>query len=328
MDGSIVGPLSAAPPVMPPLSAQPQFSQLTPVYEPGPTNTIADIPQPLVKGIEFVRTPTSMPPAPVTLPNPEPIPIAAEPIASPLPMPPSSQLIQPVIAPVPSTPIAASPVEAFVEPTPAVDGQLAASVAATQSANDHKLQEIENTVVNQSTVATPVNTIDSYVTEPFAQTAAVDPGLSNYFNSTAPQADIIINKQPVRKSGLSGINKKPILIVSAIVLAIVILSVGGYLIYNNIISPPKTQDVPVTASPTPAAKQPGFTETSTSTAATSDTTTGSTTASSPAVTTMPDTTTQSSAAATTPTTPDSTPVIPAATPSGEVTSVPSTGLQW
>ena len=57
-----------------PVTASPRFSQLTPVYQPTPTNTPADIAQPRVKGIEFV-TPAASKPAVVA---------AAAPLASPV----------------------------------------------------------------------------------------------------------------------------------------------------------------------------------------------------------------------------------------------------
>lgn len=70
-DGSFLGavhdPSVSSPP---PAPTQPQFSQLTPVYAATPANTPADIPQPPVKGIEFVQAPT---PTPVVVTPPTPI---------------------------------------------------------------------------------------------------------------------------------------------------------------------------------------------------------------------------------------------------------------
>lgn len=64
-DGSFLGAVhDPAVTSQPSAPSQPQFSQLTPVYAATPANTPADIPQPPVKGIEFVQAVTPTPSTP------------------------------------------------------------------------------------------------------------------------------------------------------------------------------------------------------------------------------------------------------------------------
>ena len=77
---------------------QPQYSQLTPVYAPTPTNTPADIPQPAVKGIEFVKPSPQV--APVAVSAPTPMHVA---VPAPVPVPVTPTLVAPVM-PKPLTP--------------------------------------------------------------------------------------------------------------------------------------------------------------------------------------------------------------------------------
>jgi hypothetical protein len=355
MDGTTVGPLSTPQPTAPagdlfvdhssyidsnPVTSpvtQPQFSQLTPIYAPGPTNTVDDIPQPLVKGIEFVQAPTPMPmpPAPVMPPVPQPVVVTPDPLpaSAALPLPPA-QLIQPVLPPMPVAPIAATPpVQSFEEPTTTVDDQFATTLAETQqSESDHKLQEIENTNIDQAVGAIPVSTLGSTVIDSVAQAPVIDTGIANYFSNPAPAprtSDIIINNTPVGKPSIwsvinTSLNRK----IAIIVLAVALLGGGGFLVYSNFIAPNLNKKAATTATSAPAASQPVFTQptsTDTTTTATDTTSTSTDTTTTAATTTTPDTTTQSSAASTT-TTPAVT--TPASTATTTTTPVSNTGLQY
>lgn len=158
---------------------QPQYSQLTPVYAPTPTNTPADIPQPAVKGIEFIKpstqvAPVSAQPAPIVSATPvqqpvapkiqAPAPIVSKPASMPTPtvvnIPPVPVLptprIQtptptpapaPVVAPAQIAPVAPAPpqVNPISAPKPVAPVAPPAPISAT-STSYSAIQEAENQI--------------------------------------------------------------------------------------------------------------------------------------------------------------------------------------
>lgn len=118
-----VASVAASQPSSQASSLQPQFSQLTPVYAQAPVKTLNDIPQPAVKGIEFVQTPTPVQPvnlqpqAPVVPTLPPATPVLDQPFKLPTPTVVSAP-IAPVAAPTPPPPMPPANPEPFKLPTP------------------------------------------------------------------------------------------------------------------------------------------------------------------------------------------------------------------
>ena len=329
-------------PVQPPI---PQFSQLTPVYAPGPTNTRADISQPAVKGIEFVQSPTAASPAPF----PTAIPPAPEPmiVAPSAPVSPStSQLIQPILPPVSPPPIApVSPTTAL----PADENVGMMSGAINYSAIENQLEDLDldqvvgavpptpdfnipaqvyvpSTVTPSAAVPTPMPA-PTPVIPTIAPAAVLDQPLAkppdagkSYFEN-AYQA-IAQPTAPTGKTGRKRLNLNPVLVRRILIIAgiVIVLGVGGYFGVSAILGSHKSS-----TATKPAVTQPTFTQPTTSTDTTTTTTPSTTTTdSSSATTTTPDTTT--TAPATTTTAPAATTPAPAPTTTTPVVS--NTGLEW
>ena len=134
------------PPVTPPLATPAtQFSQVTPVYAPGPTNTVADIPQPAVKGIEFIQ------PSTTPVPSIPPLPSAAGPVISmpqpslptPSTLPPSARPVLSPTVPIQPVPQPIAPIAPTETPLPSAQSIGSMSGAANYKAIENRIQDLD-----------------------------------------------------------------------------------------------------------------------------------------------------------------------------------------
>lgn len=312
-----------------PSAQQTQYSQVTPVYAPGPTNSVTDIPQPAVKGIEFVKAPTAVQPPIISEPVMQPAP-APQPVMPPAPpVSATNQLIQPVLPPplTPSVPMPpVQPAQAAPQPAlPVTAGLNDASkkpgdvgAPASTEPTELTIQKIENVDLDQMVNAVPATPVAAPEVALAAQSTAPT---NSYFPST-PQADIVLVNNTKRP-----INKQLIVRIGIIVAVVVVLAVGGYFVATKLMSTKKTQPTPTatTTTQTPTIAQPSFTSpaTTTSTTPTDTTTAAATTTSTPPANTSsaPATTT-----VTTPAAPTPAPTPAPATPTSP--AVANTGLDW
>lgn len=315
-------------PAMPPVQPA-QYSQLTPVYAPGPSNSVTDIPQPAVKGIEFVKTPTPVQPSTIAAP-------VAQPDTMPQPMTPpvsaAGQLIQPVLSP--SSP----PMPPAQPPQMAQPAQPAMSTSDVPGAGSDvgvppstvptelTIQKIENTDLDQMVNAVPATPVNAPEASPPVATAPAMVATSYFPSTTTPQGDIIL----VGNDNKRHISKRLVLKIVIITAVVLVLAGGGYFVYTNFINTKKSQPATSTTSTTqtPTVSQPSFTQTPATT-----TTTAPVTASSAPVTTDTATATTTAPAATASSTPaTSTAPAPATTTAPAATTstpaVANTGLDW
>lgn len=249
-----------ASPVAPPpiVQPQPQYSQLTPVYAPTPTNTPADIPQPAVKGIEFVQPAAALiQPAPPVEPVAVSPAIMPPPVATPLPttVPPlqSPQLIQPVLPPPPAT---TSPPTVTPPLPPAID------TLATSSANYTNIEnQIEDVDLDQMVGAVPASNVTQQAVpapQPVAPATSTPAAAANtYFQSKGQ----IVSDVPITDTK-SGRNIDPKLIrrVAIIAGSIIILGVISYFVITAIAGNNKEPVAPATdTTQTPDIAEPDFT---------------------------------------------------------------------
>ncbi len=339
MDGTTAGGLGTVIPVPP---IQPQFSQLTPVYASGPTNTVADIQQPAVKGIEFVQAPTTGLSAPAPLVYPDPV----------MPAPAAPQLIEPILSS--SVPLTSEPTAMNIAPEPSMP-QPIQSVDSMSGAVDYNAIEnqLENLDLDQNVaVQTPepsINTFTAPVNLPLPPVPPVPTGPPTIEPTNVSVADLgLTEKQSADKSyfdnAYQAINdttkvssqknsKNPLIIKRILIVLgiVVILGVGGYFGVSAILGGGKSTPAPTTTSQTPTVTQPVFTQPSAATdttAATSSSTTAAATTTSPTVTDSSTTSTTTTAPATTTSPAASASPAPAATNTTSSPAVSNTGLEW
>lgn len=292
-------PLSEAPqPVFSPQplepAVQPQYSQLTPVYAPTPVNNPTDIPQPAIKGMEFV-VPAPPPPAPMFAPTPAPDSAYA---------PPPPELVEEVVAP--------APVADSSQPAdPANDSAPLLPITSLNSITDPGLvqslptpysQDYEQSIQNvdldtmvsgtSDVVAAPESTVPAFVPLPVAPVFDTQPSFAppppQYQAPALAQAFTNPPDQPPRPAatnpvasyfqsmpgGASGVPimaaaaptgiwprfKVPILIaIGVIVLGLGALGVSAIINSQNVATTPPATETPVTEEPVeeePAVIQP------------------------------------------------------------------------
>lgn len=302
-------PVAVPPPapIAPVLPAAPQFSQLTPVYAPTPTNTVADIPQPAVKGIEFVQAPPPLPPV---------VPLPAPPSLSPSQQLMQSTTIQPVTPPVqapapvvtqpPTAPVMSGPEKYASIENHLEDVDLDQTLGVTNAPSVPNMANTPEPAVVRSSLAAAPPTIH-------------DEAVRTYFQTSSQAATDV----PVTPTGFSLKNLNPVLIRRVAIIAgiVIVLGVGGYFIVSAIIGSQKTAQTSTTTQ-TPAVTQPSFNEQQAGTDTTTDTSGSSTD-----TTTTPATDTTTPATTTTPVV-TTTPVTTTPTTTTPDPGVASTGLEW
>jgi hypothetical protein len=297
--------LPPMPPVVTPdeATSQQRYSQLTPVYAQTPTNTPADIPQPSVKGIEFIKTPAASVPALVSVPN------LVEPLQKSIP--PESTYEQGLeTAQAVTRDLHLQRIENEVA-DPDLDKTVAVAPAQLAAYRPIEQGAINPQHFTQAIVTKPSDQNTPLVT-PVVKPEPSQPNVNNYFQSgpdKSIQSDVVIDPS----SALSSQKKSnPIFKKVGIILAIVIvLGAGGYLVVHAIMSNQHTKSA--------STAQPSNTSTTTTpttvapiaTPTPSDSSTGTTTTT-PTTPTTPKTPAPSVA-----------PVAPAATPTPTPTPTPA-----
>lgn len=283
VDLSQVSPIPVAPPTVPVTSqpsvptiqvpAQPQFSQVTPIYAPSPTNTVADIPQPAVKGIEFVQAPAVVPtpsvspgvPMPPVITTP-PVPqanIAVSPVTP-------NQLMQPVL---PQTP----------QPAPQSDPTLLTVADMSTPADYARIEkQIDDVDIDQMVGNVPVPSATPQQPQPAVAVAVPAVAMPPVVPTVAPSVTTapvnsyfqtgsgsIVSDVPITepRSPFGGNNSRLIRLILIIAGIVVVLGVGGYFVVNAIvggnqqpqatpISEPEPSQPPVPAEPDPIVEEP------------------------------------------------------------------------
>jgi hypothetical protein len=360
---------------------QQQYSQLTPVYAPTPTNTPADIPQPAVKGIEFVKPSPQVPPVvssvPAPMPTPMQTPVIPTSVAPVIPRPLTPALPVVNIPPAPAMPAPKTPQTTPLSAPSISLPPLPPTLPTSYSTIEEAESQIDNVDLDQimgtpkepmpvvafaqaeptqikpepaiapvpvpahiaepvpATIDTapkqPVSPIEMQSPEPVkipepavvpvpvsapAATNASEAAKYYFQNSTNKTQDIpiVINANKVQRS--------MIIRIAIIVVAVIILGVGGFFVWGAISSSQKQTAIPSATTTkdqgtTTNISQPSFT-TPANTTTTETTTTPATTTTDPAVTTTPAVTTP---VTTTPAVTTPTPVVTNTTP-----SVPDSGI--
>lgn len=275
--------------VQPASPTQPQFSQLTPVYAPTPTNTPADIPQPPVKGIEFIQASTPVP-APVQPPAPQPTAAPTVPpviVDQPFKPQPSAALTPPtlepaaplaVAAPLSNTPppIAPMPPMPPTSPQPFRPPEPTTPLRAPEEDLEPEADEpLSPRGPNYDSIATLEKHIDSVdldqkvgtsmqepepasfsIPEPVPAVEPTTPAkveeVRNYFQNTYSADGSAVPPSGgggAPKFSLNNFSPKSIRRVIIIAVAVIVIGIGGFLIVNAVLNSQQKQDVAIDDTP-------------------------------------------------------------------------------
>ena len=273
-----------APAPVIPTPVAPQFSQLTPIYQPTPTNTPADIAGPRVKGLDFVKVPTPAKPlvtAPAQTTAPRPVSAAASlqnalpeamVIPADLPMPPTMpsmfgpQKIEyleknldtvdldqmegvvndaPMASVAPTVPVAAAAPQPF------------APVAPTQTSS-----AIEPAVIAPASVAPQTDFVQQYFQQGPAEAAPVKRSLASFI------------PVPKMKFSFKNLDRKVVRRAGVLSLLTGIIAIGGYVVADSFFVNQQAKEVLAqdTSNSVPA-ESPALTESAPAAAETTTTTT-------------------------------------------------------